>query len=255
MSNVSGTIACPCTYTGTISAMSPGELGQKLPRRPWGDLTAINVDPASTVFSSQDCVLYNKAKTTLILYPARKTGSAFTIPAGVTSIGDGAFSNCDLTSVTIPDSVTSIGDRAFSDHRLTAINVNPANTVFSSQDGVLYNKDKTTLILYPAGKTGTFTIPAGVTSIKEEAFWSCQSLTSVTIPAGVTSIGYGAFSGCYSLTSVTFQGTIPSSGFGTSWVFGGIGDLRDKFYATDTTNGTPGTYTRANDGSTWTKQP
>jgi hypothetical protein len=68
-------------------------------------------------------------------------------------------------------------------------------------------------------------------------------------------VGEQAFDGCTSLTSVTFQGTIPSSGFENETnlpVF--PGDLRDKFYATDPSNGTPGTYTRAKGGETWTKQ-
>jgi hypothetical protein len=82
-----------------------------------------------------------------------------------------------------------------------------------------------------------------------------SGLTSITIPSSVTKIGYYAFSGCHSLTSVTFQGTIPSSGFNSD-AFGtygnSIGDLREKFYATDKTNGTPGTYTMSN--GTWTKK-
>jgi hypothetical protein len=119
----------------------------------------------------------------------------------------------------------------------------------------MYNKDKTTLVEYPAGKTGTsFTIPNSVTSIGIQGFYGLDKLSSVTIPNSVTSIGAGGFSS-NSLVSVTFQGTIPSSGFSADWVF--IGDLRDKFYATNPTNGTPGTYTRANSNWTstvWTKQ-
>jgi len=76
----------------------------------------------------------------------------------------------------------------------------------------------------------------------------------------VTSISDLAFSGCSVLTSVTFQGTIATAkfgnnAFGISAYSGYIGDLRDKFYATNSANGTPGTYTRASGGDTWTKQP
>jgi predicted lipoprotein with Yx(FWY)xxD motif len=131
--------------------------------------------------------------------------TSVTIPNSVTSIGELAFGRCSsLASVTIPASVTSIGQQAFGVcSSLTAINVDAANTAYSSQDGVLYNKAKTTLYTYPTGKTGAFTIPAGVTSIGEVAFYGCTSLASVTIPAGVTSIGERAFQSCTGLTSVT----------------------------------------------------
>jgi len=66
---------------------------------------------------------------------------------------------------------------------------------------VLFNKDKTTLICCPAGKTGKYTIPGSVTSIGEGAFMGCRSLISVAIPNSVTSIGGEAFSGCSSLAS------------------------------------------------------
>jgi hypothetical protein len=137
-----------------------------------------------------------------------------TIPNSVTDIGVGAFWYCSgLTSVTIPDSVTSIGIWAFDGcSSLTAITVDAANPVYSSVDGVLFDKNQTTLVMYPCALGGSYTIPNSVTSIEEEAFCDCTSLTSVTIPASVTSIGDSAFSGCMSLTSVFFQGNAPSFG-------------------------------------------
>jgi hypothetical protein len=202
-------------------------------------LTAITVDAASSNYSSRTGVLFNKAQTLLIQCPGGKTGS-YTIPTGVTSIGDSAFYFCrDLTSVAIPDGVTSIGDDAFSycsgltsvtipasvtsigDYAfsrgigLAAITVDAANTNFSSMAGVLFNKAQTLLIQYPGGKTGSYTIPAGVTSIGDGAFMRCADLTSVTIPASVTSIGDYAFSYCTALAFAVFTGNAPGS-FGSS---------------------------------------
>jgi hypothetical protein len=217
-------------------------------------LTEINVDSGNTAYSSQDGVLYNKAKTFLIKYPMKKAGTTFSIPSTVISIESEAFIiwNSYLTSITIPDSVQSIGYNAFSGSSLTEINVSSGNTAYSSQDGVLYNKSKTSLIKYPNGKgESSFSIPNTVISIEGEAFWNVYNLTSVTIPNSVQSIGNNAFAYCYSLTSVTFGGMIPSSGFnvlafGESDEYYNPGDLRAKHLA-----GGAGTYTK--NGPVWTK--
>ena len=143
--------------------------------------------------------------------------TSVTIPNSVTSIGNYAFENCEsLASVTIPDSVTSIGSSAFFDCvSLKSIEVSGNNKNYSSLDGVLFNKDKTELITYPAGKTDSeYVIPNSVTSIDYSAFENCTSLTSVTIPNDVTSIGYGVFQGCTSLTSVTIPNDVTSIGYG-----------------------------------------
>jgi hypothetical protein len=139
-----------------------------------------------------------------------------TIPSRVTSIGDSAFWGCtSLTSVTIPDSVTSIGNGAFDGcTSLTAINVVADNLAYISENGVLYNKNRTTLIQYPAGKTSTsFVIPNSVTSIGYMAFVDCTNLTSVTIPNSVTFIGDSAFYD-NQLTSVTIPSSITFIGEG-----------------------------------------
>jgi hypothetical protein len=133
-----------------------------------------------------------------------------TIPDSVTSIGDEAFGVCtSLTSVTIPDSVTSIGYASFYDcYSLTNIAVAVDNPAYSSVNGVLFDKMQATLIQFPGGVGGSYTIPNSVTSIGDEAFRVCP-LKSVTIPDSVTSIGDSAFSDCYNLKSAYFQGNAP----------------------------------------------
>jgi len=199
-------------------------------------LTQIDVDNNNGQYSSQDGILFNKTKTSLIQYPAGKTGSCI-IPNSVTGIGAWAFYNCKgLTSVNIPNSVTIIGDSAFyccsglnsvniptsvtsignsafgGCTGLTEIIVYDNNLTYASQEGVLFNKAKTSLIQYPSGKKGSYIIPNGVDSIGYYAFGGCTGLTSVTIPNSVTSIGAEAFESCGGLTSVNIPDSVTSIG-------------------------------------------
>jgi hypothetical protein len=137
-----------------------------------------------------------------------------TIPNNVTNIGTYAFFSCgSLTNVTIGNSVTSIGYGAFQYcTSLTAIMVDALNPVYSGVDGVLFNKNQTTLIEYPVGKAGTYTVPNSVTSIGDSAFYYCPSLTSITIGDSVTGIGTSAFYSCTSLTNVTMGNSVTSIG-------------------------------------------
>ena len=196
---------------------------------PTGELkipsTVTNSNTTYTVTSIGGAAFYYCNGLTSVTIPNSVTsigGSAFygcsglttvTIHNSITSIGDHAFRGCrGLISVTISNSVTSIGISAFCEcSKLTEINVESDNMVYSSENGVMFNKEKTELICYPAGKTETtYTIPNSVTSIVSEAFADCSSLTSVTIPNSVTSIGYEVFYGCIGLTEVVIGNSVTS---------------------------------------------
>ena len=138
--------------------------------------------------------------------------SDLTIGNSVTTISDHAFYFCDmLKSVRIPAGVTSIGEYAFHGcDSFQNITVDPANTAYSSDEcGVLFNKDKTELIQYPAGNSRTkYVIPDSVTSISNYAFNTCEFLVNVTIPDGVVSIGDDAFYWCNSLINIAIPKSV-----------------------------------------------
>ena len=139
-----------------------------------------------------------------------------TIPNSVTSIGDYAFYGCEnLINITIPNSVTSIGNFAFCMcTSLTSINVDSNNEKYMSDNGVLYTKDKKTLIQYPSKKEKTeYIILQGTTSIGNYAFHYCTNLTNITIPNSVTSIGDDAFYICTNLINITIPNSVTSIGY------------------------------------------
>ena len=136
------------------------------------------------------------------------------LPEAVTTIKEKAFVICEsLVTIDIPASVSFIGEMAFDDcHALTAIHVDGANTSYLSDDGVLYNIDRTAIILYPEKKLGdTFEVPNTVNVIESAAF-NYSTLTDITIPESVTEIKYGAFWKCENLTSITLPNSLVTMG-------------------------------------------
>ena len=177
------------------------------------NLTEIVVGNNNPAFSSLQGVLFNKDQTTLIKHPGGKGGD-YTIPGGVTTIADYAFEECGwLTKVVIPDSVTGIGvDVFYGCFILEEIVVGDNNPNFSSLDGVLFNNDRTILLLCPEGKYGAYTVPSSVTTIADYSFNNCEFLTSLVIGDGVTYIGGYAFNYCSGLTSVVIGNGVTEIG-------------------------------------------
>jgi len=197
----------------------------------YGCTSLTNITMPNSVTSIGDSAFYDCASLTSITIPNSLTNismSTFsgctsltniTIPDSIASIGEYAFYGCiSLTSITIPNSVTEIGICAFSGcTSLVAINVATGNKNYVSVNGVLYNKDKTTIICYPAGKKDkNYKILNSVMSISGGAFYSCISLKSITIPNSVTEIGSSAFGCCTSFTSITIPDSVTSIG---AWAF------------------------------------
>ena len=134
---------------------------------------------------------------------------------GLTSIGNAAFEYCSsLATVSIGSGLTTIGNNAFyACWALTQFNVDEANKAYCSDGGVLFNKDKTTLLQYPAGKTETdYAVPTGVTSIAEYAFAGSNALTEVTLPEGLTEIAEYAFAWCRNLTKISLPESLDNIG-------------------------------------------
>ncbi|MBR3704977.1 MAG: leucine-rich repeat protein [Oscillospiraceae bacterium] len=197
------------------------------------NLTWVLADDGTLTISGSGAMddYYDAAETPWFAYCGEIT--ALVIESGAASIGNYAFSGCSaLAKVAIPDSVTRIGRQAFADcdsltrvlisdkvteievcafsrcSKLTEIVVDSGNEYYSSLNGVLFGKDQTTLITYPAGMTQTnYTIPDGVTMISGGAFEDCRSLVSISVPDSVVYVGSSAFSGCTRLATVYYYGT------------------------------------------------
>ena len=138
-----------------------------------------------------------------------------TLEEGVKSIGNNAFNNCPaLTTITLPASLTSLGSSPFADcSSLSSINVVSGNMNYKSIDGVLYTYDGSTIVCYPAAKTGSaYTIISGTMSVDSGAFYSCQNLISVIIPDSVTIIGDYAFSYSNNLEIINIPEEVTSIG-------------------------------------------
>ena len=168
------------------------------------ELAVIDVNVNNENYCSVDGVLFDKNMTKLIQYPQGKSDDSYSIPDGLETIPMGTFSGAKFSSLFIPKSVTEISPLALSSvGTLKEITVDDGNTVYSSADGVLYNKDKSTLIAYPCAKEDkVVTIPETVKRIEAFAFDKNANITSINISKNVSEIGERAFSYCYALAEI-----------------------------------------------------
>lgn len=233
----------------TVTSISPYTFGSD------SLLTEIKVSADNTVYASSDGTVYSKDMTKLVSYPAGKENTDLAIPTGVTVIGAGAFYGCaKLTNVTLPESLTEIDFVAFSFcNALTSITIpasvkviydtalnacssleniwiSPESEFFSSIDGVLFDKMKTKLLVYPQNHGASYEVPSGTLSIEGGAFDAndkltdiklsdtvrkiapytfeyCSGIANLTLSASLTDIGEGAFDGCTGIKDVYYSGT------------------------------------------------
>ncbi len=205
-------------------------------------LTSINVSSGNTAFVSKDGVLFTAGFSTLIAYPENKKGENYVIPKGVAAIGEYAFDDCDaLTNVELPKTLFSIGSGAFHEcsgikkieipasvteiaqdailygmDSLEKIQVDKENQVYADVNGVLFDKDLTTLLRFPAackdacvdiGDGPSYELPLTVTTIGQEAFWDCHTIDTLYIYGSLEKIEMAAFMYFDSLKEIYFDGT------------------------------------------------
>ena len=204
-------------------------------------LKSISVGADNPVFLTEENVLFNKEKTTLFIYPSSRIGETYTIPSGVTTLNGSSFSQlANLKHLIIPDEVISaedaisgsglltitigsgmenLGSKPFdSCSSLTTITVNEQNQTYSSENGVLFNKDKTQLLCYPRGKTETsFTIPATVTSLVDYNLYYADNLTVLTFEGTPDNIGSHALPSSITTINVPWaEGAVANAPWGAT---------------------------------------
>lgn len=201
-------------------------------------LEEILVDDKNTKFCSVGGTLFTKDKTVLLKYPSGRINENYIVPNTVKTIGGAAFNECNnLKTVTMGNNVNTISNSAFQDclnletiylsasvnyiyaetvrgcKALKNIEVSGGNNTFCSENGVLLSKDKTSLMIYPAGKTeNTYNIPQSVSTIWNCAFQECAFLKSIIIPSNVTNIHGYAFDGCEILENIHISAGVQEIG-------------------------------------------
>lgn len=186
LTKIGNRIFFECKSLGEIAiSKNVAEIG-KLAFYGCTSLTKITVSPDNENYISVNGVLFSKDMSTLLAYPAGDERSTYTVPDNVTEIGEGALSGC----VYLDDIIVSSN-----------------NESYSSVDGVLFTKDMSTLLAYPAGnERKVYTVPVGVSVIDVEAFFGCMSLEKIIISDGVKKIG--VFAHCKNLKEIVIPDSV-----------------------------------------------
>jgi hypothetical protein len=191
--------------------------------------TTFSVDSSSEHFTSVSGMLLTKDGTELVAYPGGATATSVTVPTGVKKLRMGSFYQGPVTSVSLPASlevidqqvfnlpglstieipiaVTVIGEDAFGES-MTAISVAAGNPTFRAVDGVLFRGNE--LFMFPRGKTGVYSVPAGTTLIENKAFDRNTGLTSISLPVSFTSFTSNPLRGVSGLESITVEAGHPT---------------------------------------------
>ena len=151
------------------------------------NLSSIAISGDNTYYKTENGILFNKAGTELVCYPANKAGSSYTVPSSVNKLLVESFCDCqNLTNLTLPASVTDIESSAiYNCPKLQVISVATANPSYRSVDGILYNKNRTTLVAYPSGKTTTsYVMPDSVRWFYNYALF-CPNINSFVVSDSV----------------------------------------------------------------------
>lgn len=171
-------------------------------------LKEILVDDENENFKSTDGVLYTKNMQTLLIYPANRENTDFSIPETVRSFGDYAFDySQNLENITIPAGLRSMGEYEpfYCAKSIKNFDVATGNGYYASKDGCLYSKDLKKLIKYTiAGEDKSVTID-GSTIINDNAFYNSANLEEVVLKNSVSEIGYMAFYNCDKLSKLTIE--------------------------------------------------
>lgn len=215
-------------FPSTVTTISPSVF------QGYVNIKEITVNDANKNYSSKDGVLFNKNQSTLLIYPKGNERTSYEIPNNVSVISSFAFYGAEnlseivipnsvktieyyafesctaLTEIMLPASVSSIGDLAF--YRclsLKSISVDESNKTYSSENGLLFNKAKTDLILYPSALENTeYAVPASVKNIGAYAFDGVSNLADVTLPNNLVAIGSNAFKNCVSLSDISIPNSV-----------------------------------------------
>ncbi|MBR1687876.1 MAG: leucine-rich repeat domain-containing protein [Prevotella sp.] len=206
------------------------------------NLRSISVESDNIKYLTEDGVLYNKDKTKLIRVPQNIQKNVFEVPNGVATIWYSAFSGTSIRRIRIPKGVSVIDDYCFSGcNYLETIDVDKDNPNYSSEKGILMNKERNRILCYPynkdishlvipdgvweinipgfrnyakLGKLRILEIPQSIESIPDNYFKDCVNLQSVIISEGVTHIGEHSFANCRKLREITIPGSVKTIGKG-----------------------------------------